>query len=436
VRADKRITRLGNGLRRSKLDELPQLLNVLRGEMSLVGPRPEVSEFFKFYTPRQRATMLSMRPGITDYAALLFRDESSLLDESGDPVEFYRREIMPIKFTYYERYSRDIGILTDLRILIATMLVLIAGDVPHWLGLERQLGTHAFVGQKRSRDRPTNPVEVEVAGLGTTPSGLFAKAIVRIVRGLIDSQVILSGAFDRLLPQSFRVDGSKDFKRRVVPSYLRPGLIVYDIGGGARPCVDPEVKRRFGLKLIGLDIDEKQFAKAPLGVYDRTIVADIGVCQECNAADLVICKSTLEHVRDTEAALAAMARLLKPGGALLVFAPSRNALYARLNLVLPERIKCRLLSTFLPSQADHLGSPARYDRCTPRKVCRFAASQGLEVKQLRPYYVTSYFSVAFPVYVLWRVWIVAYRAIARQHAAETFTLIARKPVSQAITITA
>jgi lipopolysaccharide/colanic/teichoic acid biosynthesis glycosyltransferase len=140
VRADARITRVGTFLRRSKLDELPQLLNVLTGDMSIVGPRPEVPEFMKFYTPNQRAIILSMRPGITDYAAILFRDESALLDGKRDPVEVYRREIMPAKFSHYERYSREIGTLNDMRIILATILLLVMGQVPHWLGIEyRQL---------------------------------------------------------------------------------------------------------------------------------------------------------------------------------------------------------------------------------------------------------------------------------------------------------
>jgi lipopolysaccharide/colanic/teichoic acid biosynthesis glycosyltransferase len=139
VRADTRITRVGIFLRRSKLDELPQLINVLAGDMSIVGPRPEVPEFMKFYAPDQRAIILSMRPGITDYAAILFRDESSLLDPNSDPVEVYRRRIMPIKFAYYERYSREIGVLNDLRIILATILLLVVGRVPPRLGIECKL---------------------------------------------------------------------------------------------------------------------------------------------------------------------------------------------------------------------------------------------------------------------------------------------------------
>jgi len=139
VRADIRITPVGGFLRKSKLDELPQLVNVLVGDMSLVGPRPEVPEFMRFYSPEQRAVIVSMRPGMTDYAAILFRDESALLDQTEDPIEVYRRLIMPAKFRHYERYSHDIGILTDLRIILATALSLTIGRVPSWLGIEREL---------------------------------------------------------------------------------------------------------------------------------------------------------------------------------------------------------------------------------------------------------------------------------------------------------
>ena len=252
------------------------------------------------------------------------------------------------------------------------------------------------------------------------------KRLSALGRQLIASQVALSRAFDRLLPLSFRVDGSKDFKQRIVPSHLRHGMVVYEVGGGARPCVDMETKRRLGLTLVGLDVEKEEFAKAPPGLYDETIVADIVSYQGEGVADLVVCKSTLEHVSDTGAALAAIARLLRPGGTLLVFVPSRNALYARLNMLLPEGGQRRLLSIFMPGQADHLGFPAKYDRCTPRDFQRFLVRQGLEIEELRPYYITSYFSFFVPVYVLWRVWVLTYRALAREQAAETFVLIARK----------
>jgi lipopolysaccharide/colanic/teichoic acid biosynthesis glycosyltransferase len=139
VRADKRVTRVGKFLRASKLDEIPQLINVLCGSMSLVGPRPEVAEFMKFYSPEQRAIILSMRPGMTDYATILFRDENSLLDQNHDPLEVYRQQILPIKFAFYQRYSNEIGILNDLRIILATILLLAVRRVPKSLGIEHDV---------------------------------------------------------------------------------------------------------------------------------------------------------------------------------------------------------------------------------------------------------------------------------------------------------
>ena len=139
VRADKRVTRVGKFLRASKLDELPQLINVLGGSMSLVGPRPEVPVFMNFYSPEQRAIILSMQPGMTDYATILFRDESSLLDQNNDPVEVYRQQILPVKFSFYHRYSKEIGMLNDLRIILATILLVAVGRVPDALGIAHDL---------------------------------------------------------------------------------------------------------------------------------------------------------------------------------------------------------------------------------------------------------------------------------------------------------
>jgi len=141
VQADQRVTRIGALLRRTKLDELPQLINVLVGDMSLVGPRPEVPEFMAFYTPEQQAVLLSMRPGMTDYAAILFRDESAMLTGEQDPIAIYRYRIMPIKYGYYERYSHEIGAINDLRIIIATILLLLIGHLPRVLGIESELQT-------------------------------------------------------------------------------------------------------------------------------------------------------------------------------------------------------------------------------------------------------------------------------------------------------
>ena len=127
--SDARITRVGRFLRRSKLDELPQLWDVWRGAMSVVGPRPEVPRFMAQYAPAVRDEILSVRPGITDWAAVAFRDEEGLLAHADDPESVYVNTIMPIKQAYYLHHVRTHSLWGDLRILWATVCVL-AGAQP------------------------------------------------------------------------------------------------------------------------------------------------------------------------------------------------------------------------------------------------------------------------------------------------------------------
>jgi lipopolysaccharide/colanic/teichoic acid biosynthesis glycosyltransferase len=124
---DARVTRIGYALRRFKIDELPQLLNVLRGEMSLVGPRPEVPRYVACYPERVRKTVLSVPPGITDWASIEFREESALLGQANDPERTYIEEILPVKLDYYVRYVRERNFVVDLKIIFLTLFV-IAGQ--------------------------------------------------------------------------------------------------------------------------------------------------------------------------------------------------------------------------------------------------------------------------------------------------------------------
>ena len=122
---DARITRAGAWLRRTKLDELPQLLNVLRGEMSLVGPRPEVPRYMALYEPAVRGRILSVRPGITDLAALEFRDEERLLAAAPDVERAYVEQILPVKQRYYLDYVARHSVGGDVRILLKTLAALL-----------------------------------------------------------------------------------------------------------------------------------------------------------------------------------------------------------------------------------------------------------------------------------------------------------------------
>jgi len=107
VGGDPRITRAGALLRRYKLDELPQFVNVLRGDMSVVGPRPEVPRYVDLYPPATRDTILSVRPGITDLASIAFRSESELLQGAQDAEAFYVSQVLPAKLEYCLRYVRE-----------------------------------------------------------------------------------------------------------------------------------------------------------------------------------------------------------------------------------------------------------------------------------------------------------------------------------------
>ena len=125
VGRDSRITRVGAFLRKTKLDELAQLLNVLCGQMSFVGPRPEVPRYVELYTPYQRQVLL-VRPGITDYASIAYRNENDLLAGADDPERMYIETIMPDKIELNMKYLREISPLTDVRLILRTVLAVIA----------------------------------------------------------------------------------------------------------------------------------------------------------------------------------------------------------------------------------------------------------------------------------------------------------------------
>ncbi len=122
---DPRVTKVGTLLRQHKLDELPQLINVLKGEMSLVGPRPEAFLYFQFYTEEEKKAVLSVCPGITDYGSLRFHDEGKLLDPKEDPVETYIEKIRDEKVKLQLQYIRDQSLWVDLKIISSTVITII-----------------------------------------------------------------------------------------------------------------------------------------------------------------------------------------------------------------------------------------------------------------------------------------------------------------------
>lgn len=117
---DVRITGVGKILRKFKLDEFPQLINVLKGEMSIVGPRPEVLKYVEMYSPEQ-LNVLKVRPGLTDYASIEYINENEILGKSSDPEKSYIDEIMPAKLQLNLKYIREKSFITDLKIIFRTI---------------------------------------------------------------------------------------------------------------------------------------------------------------------------------------------------------------------------------------------------------------------------------------------------------------------------
>ncbi len=121
VGRDPRITSIGHFLRKTKLDELPQLIDVLMGTMSLVGPRPEVPEYVQYYTNEIKAIVLSVRPGITDWASIKMIDENDILARASDPQQAYIQQILPEKLAYAVRYVQTRSLKLDVYLILLTI---------------------------------------------------------------------------------------------------------------------------------------------------------------------------------------------------------------------------------------------------------------------------------------------------------------------------
>ena len=234
----------------------------------------------------------------------------------------------------------------------------------------------------------------------------------------------LSAAFDRqFLPHWYSVDGNRDFLDEFAPAYLETGQRIVDVGGGKNPYLSPRQKEAFACHVTGFDIDASELGRAPPRAYDRVIIGDICSYRGPANADLVICQALLEHVRDMEGAFAGLASLVRPGGRLLIFAPSRNALFARINLLLPQSWKQALLFRIYPDTRGSQGFPSYYDRCTPGELLKLGHRNALALEAARYYFASSYFTFFLPFHVIWRIWLMA-RGL---QAAETFAMAFRKP---------
>ena len=122
---DPRVTKMGYFLRKYKLDELPQLINVLIGNMSFVGPRPEVRKYVNYYSSDD-LEVLNVKPGITDYASIVYRDEAELLKKARNPEQFYIENILPKKIELNKKYIQSPGLFTDFKIIFKTIQIIVS----------------------------------------------------------------------------------------------------------------------------------------------------------------------------------------------------------------------------------------------------------------------------------------------------------------------
>jgi SAM-dependent methyltransferase len=144
-------------------------------------------------------------------------------------------------------------------------------------------------------------------------------------------------------------------------------------------------------------------------------------------ADLIICQSVFEHIPDTQRAVQNLAAMLKPGGKAIIFCPSKYAVFAIINLILPEQLKVSLLSRIYPETLVGYGFKAHYHKCTIGEISQSAKEAGLTVETAIPYYRSSYFHFFLPLHLIWRVWNLFFAIVAKERAAETMTLILSKP---------
>lgn len=249
-----------------------------------------------------------------------------------------------------------------------------------------------------------------------------------MLKKFIDSNQRLSRKFDKILPVKYRVDGNGDYITSLVPKYLKNDLIIYDVGGGKNPFLSPERKKPIHATVIGVDIDHKELLKAPEGAYDKIICTDITKFKGNHDADIIMCQAVLEHVKDVEQAFVAFSSMLKPGGLLLIFVPSKNAIFARINLVLPETTKKKILSILYSKNIEDRGFSSYYDRCTPQEMKKLACQNNLSLIESHFYYISSYFSFFFPAYIFWRLWVVLFHFFVEEQAAESFSLVLKNGV--------
>ena len=243
-----------------------------------------------------------------------------------------------------------------------------------------------------------------------------------MIRHFINLNIRYSQAFDAYFFPSLTPDGNHNFLK-MLKYRIGTDLQLVDIGGGKTPLFTPDEVRAKRLKVTGVDISADELASAPVGAYETKIVADITVHRSESKADVVVVQSLLEHVSDGNLAAQGIASFCRPGGMIYTFCPNRRAWFARINRLLPERIKRLILYFIYPEAADIQGFPAHYDRCTPTELSASFLAAGVHIETAQPYFVSSYFMFFFPLYFVWRIFNWPFMKLWPLQFCETFVLI-------------
>jgi 2-polyprenyl-6-hydroxyphenyl methylase/3-demethylubiquinone-9 3-methyltransferase len=222
-------------------------------------------------------------------------------------------------------------------------------------------------------------------------------------------------------------DGPTHFRERVLPSLLKSGLRVLDVGGGKRPAISVQTKQQLGLHVVGLDVSEEELAQAPPGAYDTTVVGDVAAVPIPGKYDLVFSRAVLEHVADPGSAIANLTRVLVPGGIMAHVMPCRNAPFAVVNRLLGNRSARRLLFAIFPEKQENSGFLAHYRDCTPSRLSRTCRESGLEIVDLTPYYNSGYTSFFAPLYTVEMLRQALMCSLRLEDFAEGFSIVARRP---------
>ena len=197
---------------------------------------------------------------------------------------------------------------------------------------------------------------------------------------------------------------------------------VADIGGGKKPYLK---MRPADITYIGIDIDAEELAMAPAGIYTKTVVTDITQPPLDLKFDVIICRYILEHVVDTEAAISGLFAMMKPGAICYISAPSRYAIFGKINAILPETVKKQLLYKLYPSKQSD-GFKAYYDKMSPREVSAMIMAQGGVIQQLHRVKFSGYFTFFFPLHLIWRLASFVQMMMIRDYC-ERFEISFKKP---------